>query len=149
VVKLDQALLGVTLLGLDTSPAIYYIEAHPRYDALVTRVFDRIGAGDLEGITSVVTLTETLTRPLILKNVALQQAYRDLLLRNRPIRTLAVDQATAARAADLRAHYGLRTPDAWQLAVALAEGCQAFLTNDLHLKRVTNLRILVLDELEL
>ena len=147
--KLDQALLGVSLLALDTAPAIYYIEAHPKYDALVTEVFHRIDAGAIQGITSVVTLTEALTRPLTLNDLALQQAYRDLLLRNSQIRTLAVDTTAAERAAELRARYGLRTPDAWQIAVAVQEGCQAFVTNDLRLKRVSALRILVLDELEL
>ncbi len=38
-------------------------------------------------------------------------------------------------------------PDALQVAVALEAGCEAFLTNDAALKRVTALRILVLDEL--
>jgi predicted nucleic acid-binding protein len=39
--------------------------------------------------------------------------------------------------------------DALQIAVALEAGCEAFLTNDRTLKRVTELRVLVLDELEL
>ncbi len=34
--RLDDALRGVTRLGFDTSPFIYFVEAHPRYDALVT-----------------------------------------------------------------------------------------------------------------
>ena len=43
----------------------------------------------------------------------------------------------------------MRLPDALQLAVALQEGCEAFLTNDPRLKRVAEPRVLVLDELEL
>lgn len=43
----------------------------------------------------------------------------------------------------------LRTPDALQIAAALVAGCEAFLTNDAGLKRVTELRVLVLDELEM
>jgi predicted nucleic acid-binding protein len=42
----------------------------------------------------------------------------------------------------------LRLPDALQIAVALEAGCEAFLTNDLTLKRVVELRVLVLDDLE-
>ena len=101
------------------------------------------------GITSVVTLAEALTRPLALNDATLQQAYRDLLLRNSQIRTLAIDEATAERAAILRARYGIRTPDAFQFAVAVKEGCQAFLTNDLKLRRMIELQVVVLDELEL
>jgi len=35
------------------------------------------------------------------------------------------------------------------IAGALSAGCEAFLTNDADLRRVTELRVLVLDELEL
>ena len=52
-------------------------------------------------------------------------------------------------AAGFRARYHLLLPDALQIAVALEAGCEAFLTNDLTLKRVTDLRVLVLDELKL
>jgi len=34
--NLDDALVGVSSLGIDTAPIIYLIEAHPRYDELVT-----------------------------------------------------------------------------------------------------------------
>ena len=36
---LDDALAGVTTVGFDTSPIIYFIEANPRYDVLVTEIF--------------------------------------------------------------------------------------------------------------
>jgi hypothetical protein len=41
MIKLDQALSGVTKIGFDTAPVIYFVEAHPKYDALVTSVFQR------------------------------------------------------------------------------------------------------------
>jgi predicted nucleic acid-binding protein len=63
-------------------------------------------------------------------------------------RLILIDSAVAERAADLRARHNLRTPDALQIAAALETGCQAFLTNDTQLKRVTELRVLILDELE-
>jgi predicted nucleic acid-binding protein len=64
-------------------------------------------------------------------------------------RTLPIDVTTATSAADLRARYNLRTPDALQIATAITAGCNAFLTNDAALQRVSELRVLVLDQLEL
>ncbi len=55
-------------------------------------------------------------------------------------------QQEAQRAALLRASYNLSLTDALQVAAALSAGCEAFLTNDFGLKRVTELRVLVLDE---
>jgi hypothetical protein len=43
--KLDDALMGVTRLGFDTSPVIYFVEANPQYDALVTEIFQRVSNG--------------------------------------------------------------------------------------------------------
>ena len=65
---------------------------------------------------------------------------------------LPIDRAVAEIAADVRARYRLRTPDALQVAAALSAGCEALVTNDTTLSRVTAppvFRVLVLDELEL
>jgi predicted nucleic acid-binding protein len=147
--KLDDALAGVTRLGFNTAPVIYFVEAHPRYDALVTEVFQRVADGAFAGVTSVITLSEVLVHPLRRGDTRLEQEYRDLLLRSDHFATHSIDPASAARAAQLRASYGLRTPDALQLAAALAAKCEAFLTNDAALQRVTELRVRVLDDLEL
>ena len=58
--KLHDALYGVTRLGFDTSPIIYFVEANPQYDARVTWVFQQVAGGALQGLTSVVTLSEVL-----------------------------------------------------------------------------------------
>ena len=62
---------------------------------------------------------------------------------------MPVDADVAERAADLRSRYKLKLPDALQIAAALETNCEAFLTNDIGLRSVTDLRVLVLDDLEL
>jgi len=147
--KLDDALAGVDRLGLDTPPFIYLIERNPAYRDVVREVFRRITAGLLTAHSSVVTLTEVLTRPYRVGDDTLVRRYRRFLLRSRNYSLDSIDSAIAEQAASLRARYGLRTPDALQIATALSAGCTAFLTNDARLQRVTELRVLILDELEL
>ncbi len=53
------------------------------------------------------------------------------------------------RAADFRVRYNLALADAFQVAASLDGACDALLTNDFTLRRVQELRILVLDDLEL
>lgn len=149
MLKLEVALAGVTLLGFDTAPLIYFVEANSQYDALVTEVVRRIVAGNLNGITSVITLLEVLVVPLRSNNIVLQQEYRDLLLNSNHFHCQDITIIIAEVAVDLRARYNLRTPDALQIAAALQSGCQAFITNDTGLKRVIELRVLTLNELEL
>ena len=146
--NLDDALSGITKLGVDTPIIIYFVETHPQYDALVTEVFQHIADSTFTGVTSVITLIEVLIRPFRRGDIRLQQEYRDLLLHSANFEMVSIDTAIAERAAEIRARYNFRIPDALQIAAALAAGCEAFLTNDAELKRVTELRMLVLNELE-
>jgi predicted nucleic acid-binding protein len=147
--KLDDALGGVNRLGFDTSPVIYFVEANPKYDLLLVEIFQRIAKGTLRGVTSVITLTEVLVQPIIHNQTLLQQEYRDLLHRSRNFTTISITSSIAERASHLRARHRLRTPDAIQIAAALETGCEAILSNDRDLRRATELRILILDELEI
>jgi predicted nucleic acid-binding protein len=147
--KLSDALQGVAALGMDTAPFIYFVEKHPTRYPLCRAVFAAVTAGSLVMHTSTATLTETLVLPLRQGQQALTDEYKELLLETIGINTLPVSAIIAERAADLRARYNLRTPDAMQLAAALEAGCDAFLTNDAALQRVTEIRVIVLDQLTL
>jgi predicted nucleic acid-binding protein len=146
---MDDALRAVTRVFLDSAPVIYYVERHPRYGPLTDPIFDRIDAGTLSGVTSPVTLLECLVVPCRLGQVQVQQDFTDLIVSGHGVAFVPLTEAIARRGAQLRAHYNLSLPDAFQVAAALAAGCDAFLTNDAALKRVQELPILVLDELEL
>jgi predicted nucleic acid-binding protein len=71
------------------------------------------------------------------------------LSNSRHFQLIPISQLIARRAADLRARYNLRTPDALQLASTIQQRCDAFLTNDAGLKRVQEIRVLLIEELEL
>lgn len=79
----------------------------------------------------------------------LAQRYEEILSNSNYFRIEPITTATARYAADLRARYNLRTPDALHIAAAITSGCDAFLTNDTDIKRVLEITVLTLDELEL
>ncbi len=147
--KLDDALKNVSTLAFDTAPIIYFVEANPTYDRLVTAVFQRVESGEITGVTSVISLCEVLVHPIRNQNLSLKQSYRDIFQNSPNFFTQLINSTIAERAAELRAKYNLRTPDALQIAAALENACDAFLCNDKNLKRVTELKILILDEIEL
>jgi predicted nucleic acid-binding protein len=148
-VKVSAVLKDVQHLFVETAPFIYFTEKRPIYVDKMRTIFRYADAKSLDVITSVITLTECLTKPLKEGDSALVNAY-ELLLRDTPgITLMPISQRIASEAAQLRAKYNLRTPDALHIATATVSGCDAFLTNDFGLKRVTEVQILVLDELEL
>lgn len=72
-------------------------------------------------------------------------AHYEALLRVSPDINLAeVDAEIARQAAVLRATYRLRTPDAIQVAACLTHGATAFVTNDIRLRRIEELAVIVL-----
>lgn len=107
-----DALAGITRLGLDTAIFIYFVEWHSRYVALARGVFALINSGQMEGHSTVLTLTETLTYPKRIGNRELEESYRHLLLNTRNLKLWETTATIADTAADLRARYNLRTPDA-------------------------------------
>lgn len=147
MISLDQALVGVTRLALDTAPFIYFLERHPTYFPLARAIFARINSGAIEGYSSTVTIVEVLVLPKRHADRAIEQEYNEMLLDSDQITLVNLNAAIADTAADLRARHNLRTPDAIQIATALSANCEAFLTNDGRLRRVDELRVIVLDDL--
>ncbi|HXH69502.1 MAG TPA: type II toxin-antitoxin system VapC family toxin [Pyrinomonadaceae bacterium] len=147
--KIDDGFQNVNFVGLDTSPFIYFVERNPVYVDIMRGIFKRLTDDNFQAFSSVITLTEVLVQPLRQNNQALADKYRDLLFNGINFKLIPLNSSIAETAARLRARHNLRTPDALQIATALENGCDAFLCNDRNLKRVTELKILILDEIEL
>lgn len=146
---LQQKLDGFSRIALDTAPIIYFVEANPVYSLLADLIFKTISSGNVQGFTSVISLTEVLVHPLEKRLATLQQQYSQLLLRSNHFSTKMVDVTIAIKTAELRAkykRYNIRTPDAIQIAVAIQERCQAFITNDAKLSVVKEIEIIVLKD---
>lgn len=109
-------------------------------------VFAAVDRGRWAGVTSGVTLIETLAVPYRARDLALAERYEILLTRSRGIHMVDLDRALLRAGAQLRALTGMRTPDALQVAAALRTRSSAFLTNDRRLPRVPGLRVLQLPD---
>jgi predicted nucleic acid-binding protein len=59
-----------------------------------------------------------------------------------------INAVIGQKSAELRVQYKFKLPDALQIATAMYYECDAFLTNDIDLKRVKELRIIVLEDLK-
>ncbi len=77
-------------------------------------------------------------------NHVLAERYEALLTRSRGVRLIDMTRDLLRHPAQLRAAFGIRTPDALQVAAALTAGCAAFITSDRRLPVVPNLRIIQL-----
>ncbi|MEH2143853.1 type II toxin-antitoxin system VapC family toxin [Nostoc sp.] len=144
--KINDALVGVSRLFVDTAPVIYFVERNPQFVDLVEPIFERLDA-DITAVTSGITLSECLVGAIRLGLADLERAFVDVLQQDQVV-FVEINAEIAREAARMRVRYNLDLPDALQIAAALMASCDAFLTNDVALKRVTELRVLVVSELE-
>jgi len=135
-----------TRVCIDTAPFIYFIEKDPKYLEIVRPVFAEIDAGNIEALTSTVTLLEVLVHPFKTNDESLAENYREILLQAEGLTTFEISHEISELAARLRASYSIRTPDAIQIAVAIIYGADTFLTNDAQLKKVKELKVLTLED---
>jgi predicted nucleic acid-binding protein len=147
--KIEQAIAGVKLLFLDTAPVIYYLEGHPTFAPLIRSIFERVSDGDLPAVSSPITLAECSSIPYLQKLPELKQDLADILAMNKNIIFRITDEVVVIEAVKMRVKYGLKLADAIQVATAIVCNCDGFLTNDPALSKVTEIRSIVVSELEL
>lgn len=136
--------LGRGPVGIDTAPFIYLLEEHARYLPLVEPLFQQADQGVRTLVTSALTLLELLVVPYRLGHRALGDRYERLLLGSRGIQVADISRDQLRAAAQLRAVTGVKTPDALQLAAALAAECKTYVTNDRRLPAIPGIRVVQL-----
>lgn len=124
---------------------IYYIEEHPIFLKRIEPFIDKIVQGKAIGIASYVTLLELLVKPLREGRLDLVDQYKTILTEK--LEMVQMDEAVSIKAAQLRAKYGLKTPDAIQLASVIRKKGDIFITNDRGLKSVKEIKILTLEDM--
>lgn len=129
---------GATVL-VDTAPWIYLLEDHPIFAPKFAGLFEAAAAGEIELALSTITLAEVLTGPCKAGQTALAKRFEAVLI---SYRVVPVTTPIASLAAQLRAQYRLKLPDALQSATALEIGAVALVTYDRDFSRVQGLSIL-------
>jgi len=131
---------------VDANVITYRVERTEPYLTASTPLWDALDHGTVQVETSELTLLEVLVKPLKDGNAALVALFRTVLLGTAGLRCLPVSLRVLETAADLRARYGLKTPDAIHAATALLAGSVLFVTNDTGFRRVPGLPVVVLSE---
>jgi predicted nucleic acid-binding protein len=122
-------------VAIDSNCFIYLMEGSP-YTNKLTDLFQKIESRSIKGVTSIITLSEILTGPYKIKDYKLVEEYRSTLLHFPNLTFREMDFNIANKTAQCRAEYGLKTPDAIQLATAILEEADVFITNDMDFKKV-------------
>jgi predicted nucleic acid-binding protein len=141
-----MALKDVKLLFLDTAPIIYYVENNPRYFAIVEPIFNNIDNGLLNVVTSPITLAECLVFPYRTQSTLLEKTFCELITQSENTLFIPTNEVIAQQAAKLRNQYNLSLTDALQISSAIITKCDGFLTNDIDLKKIKEINVIVIED---
>lgn len=128
---------------IDTAPFIYLIENHPVFGAPTEQYLSACTEGESMLFTSVISYLEFCVVPLREKRHGIIEKFEELLA------DLSIDMVVAKYASQLRSRYAfLKTADAIQLAMAVTNKCDVFLTNDAGLSSIKEINTVVISKIE-
>jgi len=135
------------VVGLDTMVFIYHFEENQPYSPLTFSIFESLEKGNFNGITSILTLLEILVKPKKENNLLLTERYKLLFETFPNLQVKEINENIADIASSLRANYNINTPDAIQIATSLEVKADIFITNDVTLKKISEIKVLLLSEM--
>lgn len=131
---------------LDANGFIYSIERIDPYSSILAPMWLAAHDSRFVILSSELVLLETLIKPFRERDEVLENLFRELF-GSYEVQLIPTTAVIWEMAAQLRASTGLKTPDALHAASALAAGCDLFVTNDPHFRRVANLPVVILSDL--
>ena len=132
-------------IGLDANILIYHFRAHPSFGKLATCLLSE--CKKRQSVVSALVFSEIFVSLFEQENTALVEKYQAFLDSFPKLKVVSADKQVCLTAAQLRAAYKLKTPDAIHLATAIDSGCDVFITNDSNLKKVQEITVLTLRDI--
>jgi predicted nucleic acid-binding protein len=140
-------MIGFDAVFIDSVAFIYLIENHPKYFDRVRRFIGREIENENSLITSVISVSEFCVKPFRENDTTILADFKEAL-EQLEIRVLDINFDIAEQSSRLRAKYkSLKTADALQIASALSFNCKRFLTNDLPLKSIEEIEVILIEDL--
>ncbi len=137
---------GYEKVFLDTAPLIYFLDNDEHFGEKTRMIFEEVLSVEKTLITSSVACMEYLVLPYRINSRQKISAFFDFT-NDCGIEILRIDTEIAKAAARIRASYpDFKAMDALQLATAVCNGCDVFLTNDKQLRQFTEVRCITVDE---
>jgi predicted nucleic acid-binding protein len=133
------------IVYIDTAIVIYTLEGNTSYLASLEPLWTKFQSGNIELMTSELTLMEVLVQPLKTNNLELAADYEEFLT-DSTIQLLPISRPILKNAAQLRSVKNIKAPDAIHASTAIQHSCTIFLTNDRGFQNTPGLPVMILDQ---
>ncbi len=132
---------------IDTAPFIYLLEDNEQFSTAVRNRFSDYYMAEAQLCTSLITFTEYCVIPYRQGNTQKITDFENFIA-DTGISVIPLTVSIAKYASLLRSKYqGIKAMDALQLAFAIQNECDAFLTNDKQLRQIREIKAVLVSEL--
>ena len=135
------------IIFVDTAPFIYFFENNELYADKMEKLFQTVENRNIQMVTSLITYTEIITKPMKDGKSKLMEKYRAYFTGSKNLSLLPFTIQCAEETARVRCKYNLKTPDAMQVASAISCGADCIITNDASWNRIKEIPIFYLEDL--
>lgn len=133
-------------IGLDTNIFIYYFNSSEQFGEQVKNIFKKLIDNKSLAITSIITFIEILS--LGAKDIEIDK-LKNILLQIPNLKICNLNQDIGEKSAKIRRDYGYSIPDSIQIATALIQKVDLFITNDNKLLKFKEIPIVSLNQINI
>jgi len=131
---------------IDTQIFIYLFESNKYYIEVVEKLFNILIFNKISICTSAITLSEILRSPKVQNNKRLRDKIKNSLFTLSKIKIIDFYKSISEYSAFLGNKYNLNFQDSVHLTTAILEDCDTFITNDRVLKKVKEIKLIIISE---
>jgi len=122
------------------------LEKHPQYYPLTLKFFLSLEKGEIQAVSSILSLVEVLSSPRLEEDIAKRSDLKRFFVEEKNLELHKLDFDIGDKTAELRRQYHLVVPDAAQLATAILAGTDLFITNDESFRKIKDFPVLFLKD---
>ena len=144
-----KTLLAAGRIALDAEVFLALVDDESPHAVAAQAIFTAVAAGQIQAVTSVLTVYELMAVPLGAGDMETAARYERILCNSANLSLVAADSAVMVAAALLRATAKISTADAMQLASAQATGCRLFVSGERNVPDIGEIRVVRLGALKM
>ena len=118
------------LVYLDSNAVIYAVEGYAELPGIRDALLIPMERGEVKAVTSQLTLLETLVGPRKAGNEVAEAGYRRFLTPSPVLTVESITDFILETAIEIRAKFGVKSPDAIHIATGIHFNCDCFITAD-------------------
>ena len=141
-----KSLSSVGKISLDANIILYYLHQDKNFGKQSLRLLTAIK--NRTKVISTLIYAESFVYIFEQADESLEKKQLKALEKIPKLKIVAPTKKICLLAAQLRAAYRLKTPDAIHLATAIDSGCDVFITNDDNLKKVQEITVFTLRDIK-